>query len=191
MHVEEIVRHHCSNASPGTPGQPSGSYDGEFVIQKKPKLKQGSLTRPRAWQCSSLLPSASRPAHGHLWAVTRGVVSLRNHAGTKNIKNQVCFGCLPKPPPKKMLGNEWMLRNVAVEGPLKISSSCPCFWRRVMRLSLYRRGSLAALLPAKSLPRCLPTSVPKKRSLQRGSSSQYLGRWERGGQRVSSVTNPT
>lgn len=60
-------------------------------------------------------------------AVTRGVVSLRNHAGTKNIKNQVCFGCLPKPPPQKMLGNEWTLRNVAVEGPLKISSFCPCF----------------------------------------------------------------
>lgn len=46
--------------SPGT------AMTREFVIQKKPKSKRGSLTGLRAWQCSSMLPSVSNPAHGHL-----------------------------------------------------------------------------------------------------------------------------
>lgn len=99
--MEETVRHRCSNASPGMLGQPRGSYDGEFVIQKKPNLKQGSLTGLRAWQCTSVLPSASSPAHVHLWVLWQEVwcpCEITQEPKTSRIRSasDACPNLLPK-----------------------------------------------------------------------------------------------
>lgn len=118
---------------------------------------------------------------------------LRDHRGT--IKTWVCSWCLLQAAPKggwgRSTAEQW-----GCAGSLRVAMpgcgfqggcrGCPCS----------DVSSLAVPLPAHSLPRCHPPDTAHRcagteRPLRRTDGKQRLrGREKRGGQRMSSVTNP-